>query len=92
MDNENQNSAHVDSCEHVALVEGDVVSLGSSQVTDGRGRVLTAIYEAEVVTGEHGERLERAQAAAIREVLTYLASLSDEPGDDGERDPDGERP
>jgi hypothetical protein len=83
MDYENQNPAHVDSCEHDALVGGDVVSLGSSQVIDGRGRVLTAIYEAEVVTGEYGERLARAQAAAIRDVLAYLASQGCESEDAG---------
>ena len=65
--------------------DGDIISLGSQQIPDTReGRPLTMHWEIKVATEQHGCLLAREQAAAIREVLAWIArerSRHDEPDD-----------
>ena len=65
-----------------ALRDGEVISLGSQVIRAAGGRPLTMQWEAKVATGQHGKLLAREQAAAIREVLAWIArerSQDDEP-------------
>jgi len=60
----------------------DPVRLGGYIVrSPGGGRPLVMEFEARIATGKAGERLALEQAAAIREVLAWIASKR-EPGDD----------
>jgi hypothetical protein len=54
---------------------GDVIDLGFSELKDSRGNTtMTFHFEGVVAGGSVGALLGQAQAAAIRDVLTYLAN------------------
>ena len=72
------------------LRDGDIISLGSQRVPDARGgRPLTMHWQIKVASGQHGRLLAREQAAAVREVLAWIArerSPDDEPDDNAGND------
>jgi hypothetical protein len=54
---------------------GDVIGLGTSELKDSHGNTAMTFHFEGVVAGQSiGERLEQAQAAAVRDVLTYLGN------------------
>jgi hypothetical protein len=53
----------------------DVIDLGISELKDNHGNtIMTFHFEGVVAGGSGGELLGQTQAAAIRDVLTYLAN------------------
>jgi hypothetical protein len=58
---------------------GDVIDLGGSELKDKQGRtVMTFKFEGVVAGGSVAARLRDAQAAAIRDVLAYVAGKNAE--------------
>lgn len=63
--------------------DGRVIRLGSQLLLGANGsQPLVMEFEARVVTGEAGEALAREQAAAIREVLAWIARNRESGNDD----------
>jgi hypothetical protein len=70
--------------------DGDVVSFGSRELRgEGQGRPLTVRWEVEVATGKRGEMVALAQAAAIWDMLAWLAA-SKKAGEEACKPGDGE--
>jgi hypothetical protein len=74
------------------LRDGDVIKLGryAAPSVNG-GQPLVMEFEARVVTGPGAESLARGQAAAIREVLAWVASRQQSPDDEPGHDNAGPR-
>jgi hypothetical protein len=78
--------AHADEPGREEPRDGDVIRFGR-RVFSGvnRGQPLVMEFEARIVTGHGGETIARGQAAAIREVLAWIASRQ-QSRDDESRD------
>jgi hypothetical protein len=69
---------------------GDVVKLGRQVISSANGgQPLVMEFEARIVTGHGGETIARGQAAAIRQVLAWIASRQ-QSRDDESRDDTGD--
>ena len=63
--------------------DGEVIRLGSQVLPGTNGsQPLVMEFEARVATGKVGEALAREQAAAIREVLAWIARNRESGNDD----------